>query len=91
MLTILGNPNRHCDGINRRQFLTAGAMGLGGLTLADLLRAEAAAGIQSSDKAVINIHLDGGPPHMDMIDLKPDAPVEIGRIPSNRTFRASDR
>jgi Protein of unknown function (DUF1501) len=77
MLTIFGKANRHCDGINRRQFLTAGAMGLGGLTLAGLLRAEAAAGIQSSDKAVINIHLDGGPPHMDMIDLKPEAPVEI--------------
>src|SRR5438874_4640206 len=61
--------------LDRRQFLTAGTAG--GLTLADLLRAEAAAGIQSSTKAVINIHLDGGPPHMDMIDLKPDAPAEI--------------
>jgi hypothetical protein len=26
---------------------------------------------------VINIHLDGGPPQMDMIDLKPEAPAEI--------------
>jgi hypothetical protein len=64
-------------GLNRRQFLVAGALGLGGLTLADLLRAEASAGIRSSSKSIINIHLDGGPPHMDMIDLKPDAPVEI--------------
>ena len=70
MLSIFGK-------LNRRHFLTAGAVGLGGMTLADLLRAEAAAGIRSSNKAVINIHLDGGPPHMDMIDLKPDAPVEI--------------
>src|SRR5438552_45580 len=77
MLTILGKRFRQCDRINRRQFLTAGAMGVGGLTLADLLRAEAAAGISSSNKAIINIHLDGGPPHQDMIDLKPDAPVEI--------------
>src|SRR5262249_10115989 len=23
------------------------------------------------------VHLDGGPPHLDMIDLKPDAPVEV--------------
>src|SRR5205807_5622920 len=37
----------------------------------------AAAGIKSSTKAIINIHLDGGPPQMDMIDPKPDAPVEI--------------
>jgi hypothetical protein len=50
---------------------------MGGLTLTDLLRAEAAAGIRSSHKAVINVHLDGGPPHLDMIDLKPQAPVEI--------------
>jgi hypothetical protein len=57
--------------------LQAGALGAAGLTLADLLRAEAAAGIRSSSKAVINVHLDGGPPHLDMIDLKPDAPVEI--------------
>jgi hypothetical protein len=77
MLTLLGRPYQHCDGLTRRQFLTAGALGVGGLTLAGLLRAEAAAGIKSSTKAVINIHLDGGPPHLDMIDLKPGAPVEI--------------
>ena len=61
---------------SRRRFLTAGAIG-GGLSLAGLLRAEAAAGIGSSQKAVINVHLDGGPPHLDMIDLKPQAPSEI--------------
>src|SRR5438874_321659 len=61
--------------VNRRQFLAGGAMG--GLTLAGLLRLEAAADIQSSEKAVINIHLDGGPPQMDTIDPKPDAPVEV--------------
>src|SRR5438093_10311025 len=77
MFTIFGRKYRHCDGVTRRQFVTMGALGLGGLTLADLLRAEAAAGIGASDKAVINIHLDGGPPHLDTIDLKPDAPVEI--------------
>jgi hypothetical protein len=68
---------QHCDGITRRHFLTAGAFGIGGMTLAELLRAEAMAGVGSSTKAVINIHLDGGPPHMDMIDLKPAAPLEI--------------
>src|SRR5260221_8859411 len=63
--------------LKKKQFLTAGAMGVGGLSLAGLLRAEAAAGISSSNKAGNNIHFDGGPPHQDMIDLKPDAPVEI--------------
>ena len=52
-------------------------LGFGGLTLADMLRAEDAAGIRLSSKAVSNIHLDGGPPQMDLIDPKPDAPSEI--------------
>jgi hypothetical protein len=77
MFTIFGNPSRRCDGVSRRQFLTAGALGLGGLSLADLLRAEAAADIKSSEKAVITIHLDGGPPQIDTIDPKPEAPVEV--------------
>lgn len=77
MLSILGRPYRHCDGISRRRFLTAGALTIGGLTLADLLRAESERGIRSSRKAVINLHLDGGPPQMDMIDLKPEAPAEL--------------
>jgi uncharacterized protein (DUF1501 family) len=72
---MFGNSPR--DGLNRRHFLTAGAAGIGGLTLAGLLRAEARAGIRSSTKSVITVHLDGGPPHMDTIDLKPDAPVEV--------------
>lgn len=77
MLRILGRRYRHCDGVSRREFLTAGAMGVGGLSLAQLLRAEAKAGVGSSEKAVIIIHLDGGPPQMDMFDLKPQAPSEI--------------
>jgi hypothetical protein len=50
---------------------------MGGLTLVDLLRAEEAAGIRSSHKSIIFVHLDGGPPQMDTIDLKPNAPAEI--------------
>jgi len=44
--------------------------------LPDLLRAESAAGVGKSQKSLINIHLGGGPPHMDMFDLKPSAPIE---------------
>lgn len=77
MLEFLGQRVRHCDGRSRRSFLRAGALGFGGLTLADLLRAENAASVGSSNKAIINIHLDGGPPQMDMVDPKPDAPSEI--------------
>ncbi len=63
--------------LSRRQLLKLGAFGSVGLALADLLRLEAAAGVRSSRKAVINIHLDGGPPQHDTIDPKPDAPSEI--------------
>lgn len=77
MLSIRGDKYRNCDGVTRRQFLTAGALGFAGLGLADLLRAEDANGIRSSRKAIINVHLDGGPPQMDTIDLKPNAPAEI--------------
>jgi len=77
MLTFFGSKHRHCDNITRRDVLAIGATGICGLTLPELLRAEEAAGIGSSNKAVINIHLDGGPPQMDTIDPKPDAPAAI--------------
>ena len=79
MLTIFGG-HRHggfCDPIGRRDFLTIGGMALGGLALPQILRAEAAAGTGRSHKAIINVYLPGGPPHIDMWDLKPDAPAEI--------------
>jgi uncharacterized protein (DUF1501 family) len=65
----------HC--LSRRSFLRIGALGLGGLTLSGLLRAEAAAGVRSSHKSVILIYLVGGPPHQDLFDLKPGAPQEV--------------
>lgn len=69
--------NRLCDGVSRREFLRIGGLTLGGLTLRDLLAAEARAGTRQSHKAVIMIYLVGGPPHQDMWDLKPDAPGEV--------------
>ena len=68
---------RFCDGVSRRSFLKVGALGMGGLALPQLLKAEAAAGIRQSHKAIIMIYLPGGPPHQDMYDLKNDAPREI--------------
>lgn len=76
MLTIFGKGQRFCDGISRRSFLRIGALGVGGLTLPDILRAEAASG-RSSHKAVINVFLAGGPPHQDMWEIKSEAPAEI--------------
>ena len=58
-----GGCEEFCDGIARRDFIRIGAMGIGGLTMANILENEAKAGIGSSHKAVINIFLPGGPPH----------------------------
>jgi hypothetical protein len=79
MFSILSDqaPAPYCDGLSRRNFLTAGALGAGVMTLADLYRAEAAAGTGSSQKSVINIHLAGGPSHQDTFDLKPEAAREF--------------
>ncbi len=76
MLTIWGDRQRFCDGVSRRNFMRIGAMGLGGLALPDMLRAEAA-GRKASHKSVIIVYLPGGPSHQDTFDLKVDAPSEI--------------
>lgn len=78
MLTITDRRDRKfCDGVTRREAIKIGAAGLaawGQITLPEMLRAESVGG--NAQKAVINIHLDGGPPQMDTIDPKPNAPVE---------------
>jgi hypothetical protein len=88
MLTVWGSRRRLCDGLSRRDFLRAGALGVGGLSLADLLRVrargEGRAG--SPGKAIIMVYLNGGPSHIDLYDLKPDAPVEYrGEFKPTRT------
>jgi hypothetical protein len=77
MLSIFGSQKRLCDGLTRRDMLAIGALGMGGLALPDILRAEAARGESNSKKAVIMIYMCGAPPHQDMYDLKMDAPAEI--------------
>ncbi len=80
MLSILGRPNarqRFCNGVTRRDVLRIGGMAFGGLTLPQLLQAEASAEGKRSHKSVIMIYLCGGPPHQDMYDIKGDAPAEI--------------
>jgi hypothetical protein len=80
MFTFLGSRQRHCDGLDRRNFLALGAFGAG-LTLADQLRAKAASPTQTrslaTPKSAIMVYLPGGPSHMDMYDLKPEAPAEF--------------
>ena len=77
MLSFFGERQRLCDSATRRSFLQLGALGVGGLTLADLLRLEAQAGAKATKKSIINIFLSGGPSHLDTFDLKPNAPSEF--------------
>jgi hypothetical protein len=77
MLTIPGTAHRLCDGMSRRDALRIGVLGMGGLALPDLLRAESTAARPKSHKAVIMIYMVGAPSHQDMYDLKMDAPSEI--------------
>ncbi|HUF61401.1 MAG TPA: DUF1501 domain-containing protein [Verrucomicrobiales bacterium] len=70
-----------CDGVGRRDFLHLGLLTTFGLSLTDLFRLQARAGDPSAHspraKSCILIWLDGGPSHLDMFDLKPDAPSEL--------------
>ena len=50
---------------------------MGGMALPQWLRAEAEAGGRNNESAVIMVFLAGGPPHLDMYDIKEDAPSEI--------------
>jgi Protein of unknown function (DUF1501) len=73
----LSHSRQACPGVPRRTFLQVGGLALGGLSLPQLLRAESQSGSSSRHKSVIMIFLSGGPPHQDMVDLKPDAPAEV--------------
>src|ERR1041385_6360986 len=77
MLTIAGPGSRFCDRLSRRSFLQIGGLGLGGLALPEILRAQAAGDMRSKAKGIIMILLPGGPTHLDSFDLKPDAPAEV--------------
>ena len=79
MLTVHGaTQSPLCDGLSRRHFLRIGGLGMAGLSLADLLRLKARGEVRAEarGKSVIMIYLPGGPSHIDMYDMKPDAPVE---------------
>jgi hypothetical protein len=68
-------------GLDRRSFLSLGvgaAVGAGAFN--QLARAGTTGGASGSSKRVILFWLDGGPSHMDLYDMKPDAPAEYRGI-----------
>lgn len=69
--------NIGCRGpLRRREFLRAGMLALGGVTLADVLRNRALAGKGSHETSVILFWMWGGPSQLETYDMKPDAPQE---------------
>src|SRR5262249_23779484 len=79
-----------CDGLNRRDFLRVGALGMGSMALSDLLRLRAAAaksGQSTKNTSVVWLWLGGGPTHVETFDPKMTAPVEfrrtVGAVKSN--------
>ncbi len=75
----VGRTDRYCDGLSRRSFVKIGVAGMASVGLPTVLRAKSespAAGSQGKDTSVILIWLDGGPSHMDLYDLKPEAAAE---------------
>jgi uncharacterized protein (DUF1501 family) len=79
----LGSTARYCDGMNRRSFLQLGVAGMASVGLPQLLHAREQSTANSGSRkntSVILIWLDGGPSHMDLYDLKPEAPAEYRGI-----------
>lgn len=62
---------------NRRNFLSIGSLFLGSsfVSLPQILKAQTDS--NKKHKGLINIFLAGGPPHLDLWDLKPNAPSEV--------------
>jgi Protein of unknown function (DUF1501) len=74
-----GKTPAYCDGMSRRSFLKLGVAGMASLSLDRVLRARDLSAAETGnrkDTAVILLWLDGGPSHIDLYDLKPEAPAE---------------
>ena len=89
MLQVLGGSKRLCNGVTRRDLMSIGGLSLCGVGMPSLIPS-LAIGEQSTDKLteitlpgfgraknVILLYLFGGPSHLEMLDMKPQAPVEI--------------
>jgi len=65
----------------RRDFIQVGSLSLLGLNLWDYLKLRSVqAAAPKEERSCILIWLNGGPPHQDLWDMKPDAPTEIRGI-----------
>ncbi len=85
MFDLIGPPQRLCDRLSRRAMLRVGGLASLGVTLPGLLASTRAADDTNQSrgrrhfgkaKRCLMLYMWGGPSHIDLYDLKPDAPVE---------------
>jgi uncharacterized protein (DUF1501 family) len=77
MLRLFSDTFRHRGRLTRRELLRAGALTFAGLSLTDLIRAQAIGGEAGRAKHCIFVFLNGGASQHDTVDMKPDAPEGI--------------
>ena len=83
MLQVLGSNRKLCQGVSRRDFLHAGALGAGSLGLNTLLSSQEASADSETTagfgkaKNCILLFLYGSPSQLETFDMKPKAPAEI--------------
>lgn len=75
-LSFSGKRSRLCSGVSRRNFIRIGAIAPLGLSLPQLLAADASEK-RARAKSVILVFLGGGISHHDSFDMKPDAVEQI--------------
>ncbi len=78
MLTLRGNVLPTATSLDRRSFLTLGALPPLGMALPQLLAAsDQPTAATRQDVSIILFFMAGGPSHIDMYDMKPDQPAEV--------------
>src|SRR5262245_32183364 len=84
MLTLHTSSSRDCSGLTRRDFVRAGVLGLGGLSLAQLLAAKAAAKVAGKpyvrDRSIVLLFLGGGASHIETFNPNMDAPAPYASV-----------
>src|SRR5690242_2795524 len=77
MLRIVDHQVSAGPDLARRAWLQLGGLGLLGLSLPQLLRADTTSGPSARARSCVLFLLHGGPSQLDIWDLKPEAPAEV--------------
>ena len=79
---IQSDDSKDCAGLRRRDFIRAGSLSLGGLSLATLMgvRANAARRNFIHDKSIVLLYLSGGASQVETFDPKMEAPKEYRSV-----------